>query len=94
MQEKCNVNQWQYITSKENPADDASRGMNFKNFANTNRWFQGPEFWLKPQSSWEIRSVTTSTQSEDPELKKQVKINRIAVEDDFLGRIEEKYSCG
>ena len=32
-------------------------------------------------------------QSEDPELKKQVKINKITVEDDLLGTIEEKYFC-
>ena len=32
-------------------------------------------------------------QLEDPELKKQVKINKIVVEDDLLGSIEETYSC-
>ena len=32
-------------------------------------------------------------QPDDPELKKQVKINKIAVESDLLGNIEEKYSC-
>ena len=32
-------------------------------------------------------------QPEDPELKKQVKTNKIAVEDDLLRNIEEKYSC-
>ena len=30
---------------------------------------------------------------EDPELKKQVKINKTAVEDDLSGNIEENYSC-
>ena len=29
----------------------------------------------------------------DPELKKQVKTNKISVEDDFLRNIEEKYLC-
>ena len=32
-------------------------------------------------------------QPEDPELKKQVKVNKITVEDDLLGTIEEKYFC-
>ena len=53
IQENSSVKQWKYAPSKENPADDASRGMNFKNFSNIDRWFQGPKFLRKPQSSWE-----------------------------------------
>ena len=29
IQGNSNIDQWKYILSKENPADDASRGMNF-----------------------------------------------------------------
>ena len=47
----------------------------------------------KPYSLWEISSVSISLQPEYPELKKQVKTNKIAVGDDLLGNIEEKYSC-
>ena len=64
-----------------------------KKFTNTNRWFQGPEFLWKPQSSLETSSDPVSMQPEEPELKKQVKINKITVEDDLLGTIEEKYFC-
>ena len=42
----------------------------FKNFANTDRWFHGPEFLWKPQSSWKTISVPALSQPEDPELKK------------------------
>ena len=93
IQENSNVEQWKYVPSKENAADDASRGMNFKNFANIDRWFQGPKFLRKSQSSWETSSVPALLQTEDPKLKKQVKTNKIAVKDDLLGKIEEKYSC-
>ena len=31
IQENNNVEQWKYVPSKENPADDTSRDMNFKN---------------------------------------------------------------
>ena len=44
--------------------------MNFKNFANTDRWFPGPEFLWKSQSSWETSSVPALLQPEDSELKK------------------------
>ena len=67
--------------------------MNFKKFVNIDIWFQGPKFLWKPQSSWEISSVPLLLQPEDPELKKQVKTNKIAVADDLLENTEEKYSC-
>ena len=75
---------------KGSPAYDASRGMNFKQFVNTNRWFQDPKFLWKPQSSWDTSSVLILLQPENPELKKQVKTKRIAVEDNVSEKIEEK----
>ena len=65
--------------------------MNFKNFVYTYRWFQGPEFLWEPFSSWETSSLPVLLQPEDPELKKQGKINKIAVEDDLLESVEGKY---
>ena len=67
--------------------------MNFKKLVNVDTRFQGPKFLWKPQSPWEISSVTVLLQPDDPELTKQVKTNKIAVEDDLLRNIEEKYSC-
>ena len=93
LQKDGNVKQWKHVRSKEDRAYDASRGMNFKKFVNTNRWFQDPKFLWKSQSSWETSSVLVLLQPEDPELKKQVKTNKIAVEDDASEKIEEKYSC-
>ena len=93
MQENINVEQWKYGESKENPEDDASRGMNSKKIVNIDRCFQGLKFLWRPQSSWETSSVPVLLQQEDPELKKQLKTNKIAVEDDLSGNIEEKYAC-
>ena len=64
--------------------------MNFKKFVNINRWFQDPKFLWKPQSSWDTSSVLIILQPENPELKKQVKTKRIAVEDNVSEKIEEK----
>ena len=45
--------QWHYIDTKDNPADDASRGL-FGGQVQTERshWFNGPEFLWKPESEW------------------------------------------
>ena len=77
---------------KENP-ENASRGISFKKFVDIDRWSQGPKLLWKPQSSWEMSLVPVLLEAEGPEFKKQVKTNKVAVEDDLLGNIEEKYSC-
>ena len=69
IQENSNVEQWKYVTSKENPRDDASRGMNFKKFVNIDGWFQGQKFLWRPDSSLETSSVPVLLQPEDQELK-------------------------
>ena len=93
IQENSNVKQWKYIPSKEAPADHASNRMTFKNFPSTDGWSQCPEFLWKSHLSWDASSVSVLLQLEDPELKKQVKINKIVVEDGLSGSIEETYSC-
>ena len=35
-----------------NPADDGTRGIPFRDFHYSTRWFQGPEFLKKPASDW------------------------------------------
>ena len=54
---------------EDNPADDASRGMRFKNFSNITRWFQIPARLWEPQSSWEKSSAQKSIQNDTSDLK-------------------------
>ena len=64
--------------------------MNFKKLVDIDRCFRFQNFYGS-QSSWETSSVLVLSQTEDLELKKQVKTNTIVVEDNFLGNTEEKY---
>ena len=38
------IESWKYIPSRYNVADDATRGIEFKNLSNNHRWFIGPRF--------------------------------------------------
>ena len=38
--------QWKYVQSKDNPADDVTRGKQ------SDRWLSGPEFLYLPESEW------------------------------------------
>ena len=44
--ENSSVSQWRYIPSNMNVADDATRGISFKQFGTNSRWFTGPNFLL------------------------------------------------
>ena len=48
IRENTNPSQWRYIESKNNPADDASRGLNGAQLLKQRRWFEGPSFLWKP----------------------------------------------
>jgi hypothetical protein len=47
IREYTNPSQWRYIESKENPADDASRGLSPQELISNPRWLSGPEFLWK-----------------------------------------------
>ena len=94
IQEYSSTHQWSYIPSEDNPADDASRGMAFKNSFTFTRWFQGTAFLWEPQSIWERYSSQEANQNGTfcTEWKKQIKFSSIITKKDFVSSLENKYS--
>lgn len=65
------VEQWRYIGSKVNPADEASRGMKVDDFLASKMWIHGPEFLSKPEEEWPKPDVEFCViSSDDPEVKR------------------------
>ena len=65
-------NQWKFVETDQNPADDASRGQNVQNLIENWRWWNGPEFLWKPledQSSLD-GAEPMCISPDDPEVKK------------------------
>ena len=67
--------QWKYVNTKNNPADEASRGSLPCSFLKNERWKNGPEFLQKPDVEWsaaqnqpEFHNLLDS----DPEVKQDV----------------------
>ncbi|XP_014667951.1 PREDICTED: uncharacterized protein LOC106809398 [Priapulus caudatus] len=68
--------QWRYVSTNQNPADDASRGLTADGYLECTRWLQGPDFlWSSHQ---EDQRVDTELVESDPELKATVTAVKIA----------------
>ena len=70
IREKMEVEQWHHVSTKDNPADDASRGVAAVNLG-LPRWLHGPAFLLEPQEDWPKSEVASTLSHEDPEVKGQ-----------------------
>ncbi|XP_052386018.1 uncharacterized protein LOC127933238 [Carassius gibelio] len=70
--------QWWYVTSKDNPADHASRGLTAEQLVASN-WFKGPDLlWQKVITSSVLKVGELS--NSDPEVRK-VQVHTIQVEE-------------
>lgn len=69
------VTQWNYISSKLNPADIASCGLQTDAFLQSKTWIHGPEFLRKPQSERPGHDQESDMNSlDDPEMRNVVSV--------------------
>ena len=66
-------NQWNYVSIKCNPADDATRGISTDALLKSNRRIKGPDFLWQNEDSW-LKDVLCVGEipSNDPEVRKEV----------------------
>ena len=61
--------EWHYVYSALNPADDASRGLTMSRFLENKRWINGPSFLWKAMDEWPKRPVDVTVNAlDDPEI--------------------------
>lgn len=71
--EASSPSQWRYISTRLNPADDASRGLSADELINNKRWLSGPEFLWKAETYWPTSpSMSIQIPHGDPEIKREV----------------------
>ena len=52
IQETTNVEDWSHISSKQNPADLMSRGVDANVLKNLSLWWRGPDWLQQVEASW------------------------------------------
>jgi len=61
--------QWRYVDTASNPADDITRGKRLVELSAISSWFQGPTFLYLPHEQWP-KSPALSTEEVGTELRK------------------------
>ena len=64
--------QWRYVDSRSNPADDASRGLTAEQLIRNKRWLHGPEFLWKSDECWPSLGTVPNIPDDHPEVKHEV----------------------
>ena len=73
--------QWRYVDTKLNSADDASRGLSVDNLLSNTRWIKGPEFMWKAESMWpKCDAVLEEIPEGDDEVKRTMHSYSTSVE--------------
>ncbi|KAK6191252.1 hypothetical protein SNE40_002987 [Patella caerulea] len=78
--EGTELQQWRYVETNQNPADDASRGLLVGNELRSRRWLAGPDFLWKEESSWPQIKIDEDLPEDDPEIKKKTIVIASTVE--------------
>ena len=90
--EASSPDQWRYVNTQLNPADDASRGVSADSL---HRWIHGPEFLIQPTDEWPQRpaDMIALIPDDDPEVKAEIATysTRTSTRDP-IAEITEKFS--
>lgn len=94
IQEASSIDQWNYVPSKENPADLASRGA-FPRDLKDSIWFRGPDFLWHNETEWPQNNRSVELESSDPEVINAVcsLTRKAAPEESLLSRFSSYSRC-
>ena len=87
--------QWRYMNSELNPADDVSRGLSASDLVQGTRWKNGPAFLWKAETEWpSLPERVPDLLSEDCEVKRRAEscAVKLSVHDDSIKLLFERHS--
>lgn len=77
IQELTSSENWRYVNSKLNPADDITRGKSLYDLSHACQWNQGPQFLQESTENWPTQPTLQST--DENELRKSFFCAHVAV---------------
>jgi hypothetical protein len=70
IREHSDPHQWRYVSSVQNPADDATRGLSAAVLSQANRWLLGPSFLWQDEHSWTSQPEIGPPPDDDDGIRK------------------------
>ena len=93
IKEHSDADQWQYVASKDNPADHPSRGIIGNKRYKIDQWFNGPSFLWKDTNEWPpSEKIPEVDSNNDPEIKRVAVVNMVDQNQDILSILESRVS--
>ncbi|KAL2102341.1 hypothetical protein ACEWY4_001509 [Coilia grayii] len=87
------VHQWRYVSSKENPADDASRGLDIKPHLMSTSWLHGPHYLSRGELEWpDMPEDLSYIPSCDAEVKPAITVNCVKLETNATSSLIQYFS--
>ena len=86
IQNATNIEEWRHVPTRENPADDASRGVSASDLSGS-RWVHGPAFLKLPPEQWPSTPVIRPLDEAELEVKKAISFSTQAL--DHQGPIDK-----
>ena len=84
--------EWHYVPTDLNPADDASRGIAPSELTINHRWFNGPDFLSLVPDQWPPSPINASEPEEDTETRSPMNIFVTVVASDRVETLLESIS--
>ena len=87
--------QWNFVDTKNNPADHGSGGLFGKKILQAKSWFHGPEFLWKSVEHWPKQELAYHLSENDPEVRaKKVDVNVVKIRgvNEVLENLEKRTS--
>ena len=78
---------WRYVPSRDNPADDLTRGLAVQELGGDSRWTQGPAFMKLPLTGWPKQSSLSCNESESE--AKQPAVTVLTISSPSLSDIQQ-----
>ncbi|KAI2661009.1 UvrABC system protein B [Labeo rohita] len=76
--ESTKPQQWRYVSTSQNPADSASRGVSCEKFVKNINWIHGPSFLKEPECKWPENIHDLSIKEDDNEIKHSASVNLVS----------------
>ncbi|XP_065361898.1 uncharacterized protein LOC135955477 [Calliphora vicina] len=76
------VENWRWVSTKDNVADEATRSSNNVDFSSSSRWLNGPAFLKLPEEDWTKGEIEISKEVDEEEISQ--KMSLIIINDNMV----------